>query len=57
MTVRQAGYETVARFLAEPNEKYYFFVGIGAIGIEQRTEKDAEDLILEDDYDNVSSND
>lgn len=56
VAVRQ-GDEAVARFLAEPNEKYYFFVGIGAIGIEQRTEKDAEDLILEDDYDNVSSND
>jgi hypothetical protein len=58
ITARQAKYDNVIRFFAEPGEKYYFFWGIstGAC-IEPRTEKDAEDLMAKDDFDDVALND
>ncbi len=52
------GIENVVRFYAEPDEKYYFYLGLETMGgFERRTEKEAEDLIAEDDYTNVGSDD
>ena len=58
ITVRQAKYDNVIRFFAEPDKKYYFFWGIstGAC-IEPRTEKDAEDLMAKEKFDDVALND
>lgn len=58
ITARQAKVDNVVRFFAEPNEKYYFFWGLSTLGsVEQRTEKEAEEIMSKDDFNDVTSND
>ena len=58
IATRQGKFENVVRFFAEPNEKYYFYWGISTMGsVEQLTEKEANDIMSKDDFNDVTSND